>query len=39
VQVAGGGRYDNLLRDLGARERIPAVGAAIHTERVKAALS
>jgi ATP phosphoribosyltransferase regulatory subunit len=39
VQVAGGGRYDDLLRDLGALNRIPAVGSAIHTERVMAALS
>jgi ATP phosphoribosyltransferase regulatory subunit len=39
VQVAGGGRYDSLLKDLGAAEVVPAVGAAIHTERVKAALT
>ena len=38
VVVAGGGRYDDLLKDLGARARIPAVGCAIHTERVKAVL-
>jgi ATP phosphoribosyltransferase regulatory subunit len=39
VAVAGGGRYDNLLADLGAKSQIPAVGCAIHTERVKAALA
>ena len=38
VTVAGGGRYDDLLADLGAPARIPAVGSAIHTERVKAVL-
>ncbi len=36
LAVAGGGRYDGLLHDLGATARIPAVGCAIHTERVKA---
>jgi ATP phosphoribosyltransferase regulatory subunit len=39
LAVAGGGRYDGLLHDLGAKTRIPAVGCAIHTERVKAVLS
>ncbi len=39
LAVAGGGRYDGLLQDLGATTRIPAVGCAIHTERVKAVLS
>ncbi len=39
LAVAGGGRYDNLLHDLGAKSRIPAVGCAIHTERVKAVMS
>jgi ATP phosphoribosyltransferase regulatory subunit len=38
VTVAGGGRYDDLLSDLGAVVKIPAVGCAIHTERVKAVL-
>jgi ATP phosphoribosyltransferase regulatory subunit len=37
--VAGGGRYDNLLKDLGSQTRVPAVGCAIHTERVKAVLT
>lgn len=32
--IAGGGRYDNLLRMCGAPENVPAVGAAIHTERL-----
>lgn len=39
LAVAGGGRYDGLLQDLGAATRIPAVGCAIHTERVKAVMS
>ncbi|MGE3067268.1 MAG: ATP phosphoribosyltransferase regulatory subunit [Hyphomicrobiaceae bacterium] len=34
--LAGGGRYDNLLRDVGAPVDVPAVGASIHTERVLA---
>lgn len=38
LAVAGGGRYNDLLRDLGAPTRIPAVGCAIHTERVRAVL-
>ena len=37
--VAGGGRYNDLLHDLGASTRVSAVGCAIHTERVKAVLS
>ena len=32
--IAGGGRYDRLLRSAGAASDIPAVGAAIHTERL-----
>lgn len=39
VTVAGGGRYDDLLGDLGASTKVPAVGCAIHTERVKAVLA
>ena len=35
--IAGGGRYDDLLESLGAPESIPAVGSAIHTERLLAA--
>ena len=37
LNVAGGGRYDDMLKDLGARSRIPAFGFAIHTERLLAA--
>jgi ATP phosphoribosyltransferase regulatory subunit len=36
--VAGGGRYDDLLAEVGAPMRIPAVGACIHTERLLAEL-
>jgi ATP phosphoribosyltransferase regulatory subunit len=39
VPVAGGGRYDGLLQSLGAKTEVPAVGAAIHTERLLAASS
>jgi ATP phosphoribosyltransferase regulatory subunit len=39
VSVAGGGRYDNLLSDMGAPGKIPAVGCAIHTDRLKAVLT
>lgn len=38
-QVAGGGRYDGLLTELGAPRRIPAVGCAIHTERLLAGVN
>jgi ATP phosphoribosyltransferase regulatory subunit len=37
VQVAGGGRYDGLLGRLGAPAEVPAIGSAIHTERLLAA--
>ena len=37
VQIAGGGRYDTLMEQLGAKKHIPAVGCAIRTERVLAA--
>ena len=37
--VAGGGRYDSLLRAVGAPRDVPAVGAAIHTERLLAAVN
>ena len=36
--VAGGGRYDNLLTALGAPRTVPAVGSAIHTERLLTAV-
>ena len=39
LSVAGGGRYDGLLQDLGATLRIPAVGCAIHTDRLLAVMS
>jgi ATP phosphoribosyltransferase regulatory subunit len=37
VQIAGGGRYDTLMEQLGAKKHIPAIGCAIRTERVMAA--
>jgi ATP phosphoribosyltransferase regulatory subunit len=37
--IAGGGRYDSLLADVGASAAVPAVGSSIHTERLLAALS
>jgi ATP phosphoribosyltransferase regulatory subunit len=37
LQVAGGGRYDTLLRALGVGRDIPSVGCAIRAERVLAA--
>jgi ATP phosphoribosyltransferase regulatory subunit len=38
TEVAGGGRYDNLLELLGAPKPVTAVGCAIHTERLLAAI-
>jgi len=38
VQVAGGGRYDNLLLALGGPEDTPAVGAMVRVDRLFAAL-
>jgi histidyl-tRNA synthetase len=32
-QLCGGGRYDNLLQDLGSRQEVPAVGFALGLER------
>jgi ATP phosphoribosyltransferase regulatory subunit len=37
VQIAGGGRYDTLLEQLGSKRPVPAVGFTIRTERVLAA--
>ncbi len=37
--VAGGGRYDRLLKQVGAPRDVPAVGAAVHTERLLAAIN
>ncbi len=39
VPIVGGGRYDGLLREVGAPFDVPAVGAAIHTERLLDAVS
>ena len=36
--IAGGGRYDSLLAEIGAAQDVPAVGSAIHTERLLAAV-
>lgn len=37
-EIAGGGRYDGLIRALsGGKRDVPAVGAALHTERLLAA--
>ena len=38
VQIAGGGRYDSLMTEIGAPRKVRAVGCAIHTERLLAAL-
>jgi ATP phosphoribosyltransferase regulatory subunit len=35
--IAGGGRYDDMLTDIGSPVQVPAVGCAIHTERLLAA--
>ena len=37
--IAGGGRYDSLVADVGAATAVPAVGSSIHTERLLAVLS
>ncbi len=37
-QIAGGGRYDGLLAAIGAPREVPAIGAAIHTERLLVAV-
>ncbi len=38
-EIAGGGRYDGLIGALSENRRdVPAVGAAIHTERLLAAI-
>lgn len=36
--IAGGGRYDGLMRAAGSGADVPAVGAAIHSERLLAAM-
>ena len=35
--LAGGGRYDDLLQHLGAPVPVPALGVALHSERIAAA--
>lgn len=37
--IAGGGRYDNVMRAAGASADVPAVGGAIHTERLLSAIA
>ncbi len=37
--IAGGGRYDDLMSAVGAPQQIPAVGSAIHTERLLAVVN
>jgi ATP phosphoribosyltransferase regulatory subunit len=37
--IAGGGRYDGLMRSAGASRDVAAVGAAIHTERLLSAVT
>lgn len=34
--IAGGGRYNNLLKNLGLPRKVPAIGAAIHLDRLAA---
>ena len=36
--IGGGGRYDGLLGFLGAPREVPAIGSAIHTERLLSAV-
>lgn len=38
IPVAGGGRYDGLFTAIGSPYPVPAVGSAIHTERLRYAL-
>lgn len=37
--IAGGGRYDSVMKAVGAESDVLAVGAAIHTERLLAAVT
>ena len=39
TELAGGGRYDNLLELLGAPKPVTAVGCALHTERLLSAIT
>ncbi len=36
--IAGGGRYDKLMRAVGSTVDVPAMGAMIHTERLLSAV-
>ncbi|HYJ57828.1 MAG TPA: ATP phosphoribosyltransferase regulatory subunit [Methyloceanibacter sp.] len=36
--IGGGGRYDQLIAYLGAPKEVPAIGCALHTERLLAAI-
>jgi ATP phosphoribosyltransferase regulatory subunit len=38
VQIAGGGRYDSMMEMLGAKKPVSAIGCALRTERVLAAV-
>ena len=38
LPIAGGGRYDDLLQSIGAPHIVPAVGGAIHTGHLLAAV-
>ncbi|HKQ10444.1 MAG TPA: ATP phosphoribosyltransferase regulatory subunit [Rhizomicrobium sp.] len=38
VQIAGGGRYDSMMEMLGSRTPVSAIGCALRTERVLAAV-
>jgi ATP phosphoribosyltransferase regulatory subunit len=37
--IAGGGRYDSLMKAVGAPDHVAAVGGAIHTERLLSAIT
>ena len=39
VVIAGGGRYDDMISDIGKGQRVPAVGCAIYAERLLAAIA
>ena len=39
IHLGGGGRYDNLIRSMGSKTDIPAVGAALNMENLEKALS
>ena len=39
THLGGGGRYDNLIRSMGSKTDIPAVGAALNMENLEKALS